>query len=73
MRAKWRCLTTIHYTFGKNQTDLWCYGVKHGGGGVMIWVCSAATRPGHLVVIFIAKYSSVKCEAICLEAKACLK
>ena len=24
--------------------------VKHGGGGLMIWACSAATGPGHLAV-----------------------
>ena len=24
--------------------------VKHGGGGLMMWACSAATGPGHLVV-----------------------
>ena len=33
--------------------------VKHGGGGLMIWA--------------IPKYSRVKCEAICLTAKAWLK
>ena len=25
--------------------------VKHGGGGLIIWACSAATGPGHLAVI----------------------
>jgi len=25
--------------------------VKHGGEGVMIWACFAATEPGHLSVI----------------------
>jgi len=25
--------------------------VKHGGGGLMIWACSAATGPGHLADI----------------------
>ena len=25
--------------------------VQHGGGGLMIWACSAATGPGHLAVI----------------------
>ena len=25
--------------------------VKHGGGGLMFWACSAATEPGHLAVI----------------------
>lgn len=24
--------------------------MKHGGSGVMIWICFAATRPGHLVL-----------------------
>jgi len=25
--------------------------VKHSGGGLIIWVCSAATGPGHLAII----------------------
>jgi len=33
--------------------------VKHGGGGLMIWPCSAATGPGHFVVIESTMNSSV--------------
>jgi len=33
--------------------------VKHGGGGLMIWACSAATGPGHLAVIESTMNSSV--------------
>jgi len=53
--------------------------VKHGGGGLMIWACFAATGPGHLAVIESTMNSSgyqsilEKCEAICPTAKAGLK
>jgi len=33
--------------------------VKHGGGGLMIWACLAATGPGHLPVsscVYMDKY-----------------
>ena len=45
---------------------------------LMIWACSAATKPGHLTVTESTinckpKYSRVKCEAICPTAKAWLK
>jgi len=33
--------------------------VKHGGGGLMLWACSAATGPGHLAVIESTMNSSV--------------
>ena len=46
----------------------------------MIWACSAATGSGHLAVIestiellWIPKYSRVRCEAVCPPAKAGLK
>ena len=33
--------------------------VKHGGEGLMMWACSAATGPGHLAVIESTMNSSV--------------
>ena len=33
--------------------------VKHGGGGLMIWACSAATGPGHLAVINSSVHQSI--------------
>ena len=69
--------------FGENQTAYQhkhlIPTVKHGGGGLMIWACSAATGPGQLAVIestmnsCVPKYSRVKCEAICRTDKAWLK
>ena len=39
--------------FGENKTQHKPFvpTVKHGGGGLMIWACFAATGPGHLAVI----------------------
>ena len=54
--------------------------VKHGDGGMMIWgsFCSHRTWTPcsqwvHHELLYIPKYSRVKCEAICLTAKAWLK
>jgi len=33
--------------------------VEHGGGGLMMWACSAATGPGHLAVTESTMNSSV--------------
>lgn len=56
MVQNWSCLTLMHNTmYNKNQTSFQqkhlVPAVKHGSGGLMIWVCSAVTRPWHLAVI----------------------
>lgn len=60
MGTKWRCLAFVHSAiFGKNKTQCitthtsYISNVKHGGGGVIIWVCFAATVPVKLAVINI--------------------
>ena len=50
MRPNWRSLTIIHHIWWKpnkayRHKDL-ILTIKHGCGGVMIWVCFAATGPG---------------------------
>ena len=59
-----------------NQDSHLIPSVKHSGDGVMIWACSAATRPGRLAAIeyhqlfSLSKYIGVKYEAICPNIKA---
>ena len=49
--------------FGENHMAYWhkhlIPTVKHGGGGLVIWACFAATGPGHLAVIESIINSSV--------------
>jgi len=50
---------TQHHGGQKPNTSFLIPGVKHSGGGVMIWACFAATVPGHLAVIESTMISSV--------------
>lgn len=62
MRANWVFLTKMHSTTYKvYQHEYLKPSVKHGGGGLKIWVCFPATGPGHCC---ISKYSRVRCEVI---------
>lgn len=54
MGARWRCLIIMHSAMFGNQTQHLTINtstVKHGGGGVMIWACYAATGHRKFAVI----------------------
>lgn len=62
-RLKCRCLSITHSnTFGANQAYQNKHlrpTPKHGGGGVMGWVCFATTEPGLHAVIELTTNPSV--------------